>query len=73
MDGTAKISVMVGIQSTRRLHWFTPQALNGRKPTVFTFIVDAQGYYVPTGPYCCISFRIPPKRISKKATLARPA
>jgi hypothetical protein len=68
MDETAKISVMVGIQSPRRLHWFTPQALNGREPTVFCLIRNAQGYYVPTGPYCCISFRVPPRRSSRKAT-----
>lgn len=63
------ISIMAGIPSARRLYWFTPQGLNGREPAVFNLIVDAQGCYVPTKPYYCISFSIPPRKIIGKSAL----
>jgi hypothetical protein len=71
MDGTTNTVVMVGIQSMRRLHWFVPQDLNGREPTVFNLIVNPQGCYVPTGPYCLISFKVRQEKAPESCSLGR--
>jgi len=56
--------LMVGMQSDRRLHWMEPKNLHGREASVFYHMHD--GFrYVPTPPFCLISYRPRPKWVGR--------